>query len=511
MRTRTSPARCGPTLRRLSLTATLLLAPAAVAGRGLEPGPAPTAPAGAGLHFTLFVTVNGAGRVTSNRPTADSGIIDCPGSCAASIATGAAVTLTATPDAGWEFDGWSGDCIGTGTCTLTMDQTKEVSASFSPAGGGEPQTLTVEVDGDGDVSSSPAGIACPGDCTEEFEFGTQVSLSVSPDAGSSFGGWSGDCSGQSSCQFFMDRARRVKASFLGSSQSLTVTVVGQGTARSSPAGIVCPGDCTESYPNGITVTLTAAPDPDWLFAGWEGACVGTGSCRLTMDEQRAVIARFAQQTFPVAVSVTGQGSVASAPAGIDCPGACEASFGAGATVTLTADPAPGWEFEAWGDACAGADDCIVTVDGPLAVAATFRPATVTLTVALTGTGTVGSTPPGIACPGECALSLTTGSTIELAATPGADWEFAGWRGPCSGTGSCSLTLTEDVEVTAAFRSFSANVDTTSPGSADRVDGYDLARMLQGVSSGDPRLDLNGDGVTDLNDLNIVLQALGRAR
>ena len=42
-----------------------------------------------------------------------------------------------------------------------------------------------------------------------------------------------------------------------------------------------------------------------------------------------------------------------------------------------------------------------------------------------------------------------------------------------------------------------------------MDGYDLAVMLDAVSSSDPRYDLNGDGATDLNDLNVVLQALGR--
>ena len=90
---------------------------------------------------------------------------------------------------------------------------------------------------------------------------------------------------------------------------------------------------------------------------------------------------------------------------------------------------------------------------------------------------------------------------------GADWTFTGWRGACSGSATCTLTPATDVEVTAAFRSSTANVDTTSPGSAERVDGYDLARVLEAISTGDPALDLNADGTTDLNDLNIVLQAL----
>ena len=45
-----------------------------------------------------------------------------------------------------------------------------------------------------------------------------------------------------------------------SSQALTVTVGGNGsgTVTSAPSGITCPGDCTEAYPSGMAVTLTAS-------------------------------------------------------------------------------------------------------------------------------------------------------------------------------------------------------------------------------------------------------------
>ena len=218
-----------------------------------------------------------------------------------------------------------------------------------------------------------------------------------------------------------------------------------------------------------------------------------------------------QRTFPVTVSVSGQGTVSSVPAGIACPDDCAASFAEGATATLTAVAAPGWELGTWTGACAGTGACVLTVAGPLSVGATFRPETVSVAVAVTGSGSVASSPAGIACPAECVASFPGGTTLELAATAGADWAFAGWRGACTGTQDCTLTPSADVQVTAAFRSSTANVDTTSPGSAERVDGYDLARMLEAVSSGDPAFDLNADGATDLNDLNLVLQALGGPR
>jgi hypothetical protein len=47
--------------------------------------------------------------------------------------------------------------------------------------------------GTGTVTSDPAGIDCGADCTEWYGPETQVTLTATPDAGSVFAGWSGDC------------------------------------------------------------------------------------------------------------------------------------------------------------------------------------------------------------------------------------------------------------------------------------------------------------------------------
>jgi hypothetical protein len=61
---------------------------------------------------------------------------------------------------------------------------------------------------------------------------------------------------------------------------------------SSPGGIVCPADCSEAYTTGTIVTLTAAPGGGSSFAGWSGACAGTGACVLTMNASTSVTATF---------------------------------------------------------------------------------------------------------------------------------------------------------------------------------------------------------------------------
>src|SRR5207249_8117181 len=89
------------------------------------------------------------------------------------------------------------------------------------------------------------------------------------------------------------------------------------------------------------------------------------------------------------------------------------------------------------------------------VTATFTPQTFVLTVskAGTGTGTVTSTPAGITCGVTCSASFTNGTAVTLTAAPAAGSTFSGWSGGgCSGTGTCTVTLSAATTVTATFAS-----------------------------------------------------------
>jgi len=80
---------------------------------------------------------------------------------------------------------------------------------------------------------------------------------------------------------------------LAAGLALTVSTSGPGSVTSSPAGITCGSDCSESYTTGTVVTLTARPNNNNAqFQGWGGACSGAGACAVTMDAVKSVTATF---------------------------------------------------------------------------------------------------------------------------------------------------------------------------------------------------------------------------
>jgi endoglucanase len=80
----------------------------------------------------------------------------------------------------------------------------------------------------------------------------------------------------------------------GTSHALTVSRAGggSGTVASSPSGIACGSTCSASFSGGTSVTLTASPASGSTFAGWSGACTGTGTCTVSMTAARSVTATF---------------------------------------------------------------------------------------------------------------------------------------------------------------------------------------------------------------------------
>jgi hypothetical protein len=151
---------------------------------------------------------------------------------------------------------------------------------------------------------------------------------------------------------------------------------------------------------------------------------------------------------------TGSGTVTSSPAGIDCGATCIATYPASTVVTLAAAAAPGSTFSGWGGDCSGTGPCQVTMSAPRVVTATFTLNTVNYTLTVTkagsGSGTVTSSPAGIACGATCSASYPAGTVVTLTAVNAPGSVFSGWSGACSGTRGCQVSMNGPTAVTATF-------------------------------------------------------------
>ena len=94
---------------------------------------------------------------------------------------------------------------------------KSVEAAAGPGQcGGGVCPLVVYKGGsqNGTVTSNPAGINCGSDCSEWYDWGTQVILTATPAPGHTFTGWSGACTGTNTqCTLFMTAPKSTTASF----------------------------------------------------------------------------------------------------------------------------------------------------------------------------------------------------------------------------------------------------------------------------------------------------------
>ena len=387
---------------------------------------------------SLGVSVVGNGSVTS----VPAGI-DCGIDCGEVYDYGTGVALSASADTGWSFTGWSGALTGTiNPDTVTMNGDQTVTATFTI----DTHSLGVSVVGNGTVTGT--GIDCGLDCGEVYDYGTGVALSASADTGWSFTGWSGALTGTINPDTVtMNGDQTVTATFTIDTHNLGVSVVGNGSVTSVPAGIDCGIDCGEDYDYGTGVALSASADTGWSFTGWSDGLTGAvNPDTVTMNGDQTVTATFTIDTHSLGVSVVGNGSVTSVPAGIDCGIDCGEVYDYGTGVALSATADTGWSFTGWsGDLTGTANPETVTMDGDRTVTATFTIDTHILTVNVTGNGSVSGVPAGNV--------HDYGTDVELSASAGTGtgWTFTGWSGDLTGTTNPeTVTMDGDRTVTATF-------------------------------------------------------------
>lgn len=155
-----------------------------------------------------------AGTVASS----PSGIL-CGTDCDENYDINTKVTLLATPNTGYKFLSWSGDCtdVTNASCSLTMDKNKSATVTFEETKDTTLVNLSVAKvgTGDGGVVVANTTIQCGSQCSDStIPLGTTVTLTAVPDSSSNFMGWTGgSCSGTGTCAFSLLSDTTITAHF----------------------------------------------------------------------------------------------------------------------------------------------------------------------------------------------------------------------------------------------------------------------------------------------------------
>jgi hypothetical protein len=154
---------------------------------------------------------------------------------------------------------------------------------------------------------------------------------------------------------------------------------------------------------------------------------------------------------PLAVTVSGPGTVSADVPGLQCAASCTTTWNAGQRLALTATPSAGAKLVRWSGACTGAAGCAFSVASGSAVTAMFAAASFRLTVAVRGKGTIRSLSAGITCRPRCAASFASFVPVRLTATPAKVWRLRSWSGACRGAKrTCMVPMSSAASARATF-------------------------------------------------------------
>jgi hypothetical protein len=144
-------------------------------------------------QFPFSAAIDGPGTISARANTV---LFPCTHGCdSVALDNGTPLTVIAVPAAGYVFSSWSGSCSGAAPiCKIAISAAASATAHFVKA----VVRATAAVIGSGKVTSSPAGISCPGVCAKTFD-NASVRLTAKPSAGWMFKRWSGACSGTKPC------------------------------------------------------------------------------------------------------------------------------------------------------------------------------------------------------------------------------------------------------------------------------------------------------------------------
>ena len=213
------------------------------------------------VTYNLSITKTGNGIITT-----DYGI-NCGIECEQEFADQSEISLTATPDIGWIFNSWTGDCNENGE--VGINQAKTCTANFI-----QEHILTINTEGEGIVND------CGTSCTQNYLTGKTVALTTTTEGIWTLDKWSGDCDENGNVTMNSDKT--CTATFV-EGYPLTITIpTGKGTVKTETQE--CTEDCKEIIAVNSITTLIAEPEIEWVLDTFSGDCDANGTVEMTGEK-----------------------------------------------------------------------------------------------------------------------------------------------------------------------------------------------------------------------------------
>jgi regulation of enolase protein 1 (concanavalin A-like superfamily) len=421
---------------------------------------------------TVTTNVDGSGAITLDPDQAE-------------YSVGDEVTVTAVPDAGWHFAGWSGDLNGMANpALLAIDSSKSITATFTE----EPPTLLSEDFNSYSAGDNPAGwqdtaannsMAVDDSLFAVSDVNGELALGTSSTASNIHSHYQGVGSADFSNYVYTGRMRLtandggIGVTFLSdynqTDSYYRLRRFGSGGSfRLSPHGASISGGVSDSgvvpaantwylfrievEDAGLQTNIRAkvwaegsAEPAEWQIDAYDSSAgrltAGTvgvwshGSGSKYWDDLS--VAYLEPGPFTLTLNSSGSGAVTADPA--------QTEYGRNDVVTVTAAPAAGWQFDSWsGDLSGSNNPTTITMSGDRTVTALFTPVpTYTVTTSVSGNGTITIDPDQ--------ANYEENAAVTVAAIPDAGWRFTGWSGDLSGTTNpATFVVDRNKNITATF-------------------------------------------------------------
>ena len=337
------------------------------------------------------------------------------------------ITLTATPDAGWQIGSWTGTDGGSSNLLTMPAAAHAASVTYTVI----PPTcyaLTLSHTGNGgDPTASPIKSAA---CTTNGQYvaGENITLTATPDAGWQIGSWTGTDGGSSNLLTMPAAAHAASVTYTQICYALTLSHTGNG--GDPTASPIKSAACTTNgqYVAGASITLSATPDAGWQIGSWTGTD-GVSSNIVTMPAAaHAASVTYTQICYALTLSHTGNGGDPTASPIKSAACTTNGQYVAGASITLSAIPDAGWQIGSW-TGTDGASSNIVTMPAAAhAASVTYTQICYALTLSHTGNGGDPTASPTKSAACTTNGQYVAGASITLSASPDLGWQIGSWTG-----------------------------------------------------------------------------------